>query len=83
MTDKQHNAAMLHLLISMEAQLITLRDFLLVYICHPVRGDRKQSFHLFNETVRERKEKLFEAIQEDTTLDIDDLLRQIFDDDGA
>ncbi len=82
MTDKQHNAAMLNLLVSMEAQLLTLRDFLLVYMCHPVRGDRKGSIRLFNKTVMERKEKLLRAIKEDAALDIDDLLRQIFDDDG-
>lgn len=72
---------MLNLIVSMQAQLLTLRDFLLVYMCHPIRGDRKATVRLFNETASERKEKMMKAILEDSTPDIDDLLRQILDDD--
>ncbi|HUN04104.1 MAG TPA: hypothetical protein PLS00_14705 [Niabella sp.] len=82
MTQKQYNDALLNLLASIHAQMQTMRDFMLTYICNPIYGDREAAMRLFNKMTSERKDTLIKAIKGDVALDIDDLLRRMFSGDA-
>ncbi|HTN05982.1 hypothetical protein [Agriterribacter sp.] len=82
MIQEKYNDVLLNLLVSMHAQMQTMRDFMLTYMCNPLYGDQEAAMRLFNRMTSERKDTLIKAIKGDVALDIDDLLRRMFSGDG-
>ena len=77
MTQKEYSTKILNLLISSHAQLLTLREFLIVFICDIKKRDQKEITKLFTKMAKQHRDKLMKSLNDDPPFDVDNLLNRI------